>query len=209
MTSARETILRRIGTALTDRPDPPVVVRDYRPARGPGDGDLLIERLEDYQAHTARAGEDVRGVLARVLAGAGVRTVVVPDGFPVEWLPDMDVLREPLTNERLDGADAVLTTCAVAISETATIVLDAGAGMGRRALTLLPDHHIVVVRRDQIVASVPDAVAALDPTRPLTWISGPSATSDIELSRVEGVHGPRHLHVVVVDDHPLNIKERT
>jgi L-lactate dehydrogenase complex protein LldG len=98
----------------------------------------------------------------------------------------------------LDRVSAAVTTCAVAITETGTVVLDHGPGQGPRMLTLVPDYHLVVVRADQIVANVPDAVAALDPLRPMTWISGPSATSDIELDRVEGVHGPRTLDVLIV-----------
>jgi L-lactate dehydrogenase complex protein LldG len=139
----------------------------------------------------------VRGALRK----RGVTALVVPDGVPAAWLPArLTVLRDdpPLDTGQLDRADGVLTLCAVAIAETGTIVLDAGTGQGRRALTLLPDYHLCVVRADQIVAGVPDAIARLDPTRPLTWISGPSATSDIELNRVEGVHGPRTLEVVLV-----------
>jgi L-lactate dehydrogenase complex protein LldG len=133
-------------------------------------------------------------------------SVVVPPGLDAAWLgalgAEVAVRRDdpPLTHADLDGTGAVLTACRVAVAETGTIVLDAAPDQGRRALTLLPDRHVCVVRADQVVAGVPDAVALLGahPERPLTWVSGPSATSDIELVRVEGVHGPRDLRVLLV-----------
>ncbi|WP_375480984.1 lactate utilization protein C [uncultured Jatrophihabitans sp.] len=192
--NARDEVLGRIRTALTDRPAPAPVVRDYRGVRGAGDVDLFVERVDDYRATVHR---DVP--TGDVLRGRGITRVVVPDGFPAELLPaGVEVVREPVDVDVLDDVSAVLTTCRVGVAETGTIVLDAGPGMGPRALTLVPDYHLVVVHADQIVAGVPDAIAELDPTRPLTWISGPSATSDIELNRVEGVHGPRTLDVTVL-----------
>jgi L-lactate dehydrogenase complex protein LldG len=143
-------------------------------------------------------------VIASVLTDRGARRIVVPAGIPGEWLAPSDATGvaddPPLSWADLDAIDGVVTTCAVAIAETGTIVLDAGAGQGRRALSLLPDLHVCVVRVDHVVGAVPEALARLDPTRPLTWISGPSATSDIELQRVEGVHGPRRLDVIIVSD---------
>jgi L-lactate dehydrogenase complex protein LldG len=196
VSAAREEILRRIGVALGGpRPAAPVP-RSYLGATGAaGDLDLFADRLVDYRATVRRcAPADVPATLALALGG---RRVVVPAGFP--WPVEGAVADEPpLSVTDLDALDGVLTTCALAVAETGTIVLDAGPGQGRRALTLVPDYHLAVVLAAQVVAGVPDAVAALDPTRPLTWISGPSATSDIELNRVEGVHGPRTLEVILV-----------
>jgi L-lactate dehydrogenase complex protein LldG len=192
--TARDEILGRIRTALTDRPIPPAVERTYRQPLGRGDVDQFVERVTDYRATVHR-----NTTVEAILAGRGITRIVVPDGFPEQWLPSVTLEREPVDTAMLDEVSAVVTTCAVAIAETGTIVLDAGPGQGPRALTLVPDYHLVVVSPDQIRAIVPDAIAALDPTRPLTWISGPSATSDLELKRVEGVHGPRTLDVLVTD----------
>jgi len=198
--SAREEILGRIRTALTDRPVPPPVARDYRAAGTvPADAEQLVDRLVDYRATVHRCGPDETALrLKEILDARGISRIVVPDGFPTAWLPAVTVVDEPASIETLDEVGAVLTTCALAIAETGTIVLDAGPGQGPRALTLVPDYHLCVVRADQVRAIVPDAVAELDPRAPLTWISGPSATSDIELRRVEGVHGPRTLDVLIV-----------
>lgn len=197
--SARDEILSRIRAALADRPDPGPIPRDYR---GPGalapDLDRFAERVADYRAEVHRVADD--DVAATIAGAVGTRRVVVPDGFPPHWLPPgLDATHEPLSTAELDGCDGTVSTCAVAVAETGTVVLDAGPGQGPRALSLVPDYLLVVVRADQVRANVPDAVAELDPTRPLTWISGPSATSDIELNRVEGVHGPRTLDVVLVN----------
>jgi L-lactate dehydrogenase complex protein LldG len=168
--------------------------------------ELLAENLADYRAivHLSTAG-DLPMTLMRLLALHGSQTVMVPPGLPPWWLAAADPVRihdrAALTAEDLDKVDSVVTGCAVAVAETGTIVLDGSPDQGRRRITLVPDHHICVVRvPGQVVSSVPQALGRLDPTRPLTWISGPSATSDIELDRVEGVHGPRKLEVVLVSE---------
>jgi L-lactate dehydrogenase complex protein LldG len=225
---AREEVLARIRTALDGTPEATraaaaaEIPRDYRP-RGdlpPGAPellDLLIDRLVDYRASVRRCGPDgvadtVAAALREGLAVAGDSSaehsrVVVPPGLDRAWLAAGPVAAVEdgadgawLTADELDRLDGVVTAAAVAVAETGTIVLDGSADQGRRAISLVPDLHVCVVRAEQVVATVPEAVARLDPTRPLTWISGPSATSDIELNRVEGVHGPRTLQVVLVED---------
>jgi L-lactate dehydrogenase complex protein LldG len=205
-TDAREAVLGRIREALADRPAPPVIPRDYARSVAPGTDivELFVERVDDYRAVVHRATEDgLAATVAAILAGHGARRIAVPAGVPDGWLAAAAVERvpdePPLSHADLDALDGVITGCAVAIAETGTIVLDAGPDQGRRALSLLPDLHVCVVRAEQIVGSVPEALARLESRRPLTWISGPSATSDIELQRVEGVHGPRRLDVIVVE----------
>lgn len=219
--NARDDILARIRAV---RPTAPVTVdRDYDPPAPDGTDltELLTDRLLDYRAtvrHCDQAG--LPGVLAELLRDA--TAVIVPPGLPPGWLAEAD---RPLLVDRAGTSDqaelgshagrggngaltpgdldqagvVVVTGCAVAIARTGTIILDAGPDQGRRLLTLVPDRHVCVVRADQIAYGVPEALARLaDPTRPLTMISGPSATSDIELNRVEGVHGPRQIDVVIV-----------
>jgi len=195
MTDARDQILGRVRRALAAADVSPVhVPRGYR-STGPADVDLFAERVADYRAVVVRCGEhEVEARIAEALPPHA--RVVVPDGLP--WDVPGAVPDDALTALDLDGLDAVVTAATVGIAATGTIVLSHGPGEGRRALTLVPDLHVCVVRVDQVVTDVPDAVALLDPGRPTTWISGPSATSDIELNRVEGVHGPRTLHVLLV-----------
>ncbi len=206
MSEARSAILARIAAALADGPQPGSIPREYRRTTSPEIDlvELFAERVADYRATVHRAtGATLAATIVQVLAERGIGTLVVPAGTPDGWLGVSGVTRlgddPPLSHRDLDAADGVITGCAVAIAETGTIVLDAGAGQGRRALSLLPDRHLCVVEADRIVGDVPEALARLDPRRPLTWISGPSATSDIELERVEGVHGPRILDVVIVE----------
>ena len=191
--SAREEILARVRAATATATATPYVA----PARAstPASVDLFVERVEDYRAVVERCSDADLG--DRVAAAVKDCSVVVPEGLGVEV--SGAVVDDGLSPLELDAIDAVVTEAVLGIAETGTIVLDHRAGQGRRAITLVPDRHVCIVRADQVVADVPDAVALLHPDRPHTWISGPSATSDIELSRVEGVHGPRNLHVIVVD----------
>jgi L-lactate dehydrogenase complex protein LldG len=212
--TARAEILRRVRAAVGDE-------RAAEAALAPADGaatraylrshadaevtELFAERVADYRAVVSRvAAAEVPAAIAAAAAALGLTVVVVAPGFPPAWLPGSGGVTwraddPPLSVEDLDRCDAALTTAALGIAVTGTIVLDASAGQGRRALTLVPDAHLCVVRADQIEPDVPDALGRLDPSRPLTFISGPSATSDIELERVEGVHGPRTLHVIIAE----------
>ncbi|WP_328752397.1 LUD domain-containing protein [Streptomyces sp. NBC_00285] len=207
--SSRERILGRVRRALADSPgeDTPIeraYLREHGDRSVEQTVELLAENLADYRAIVHRCtAADLPATLAGMLAARGAKTVLVPPGLEQAWLADADAEQIPdravTTPHELDRIDSVVTACAVAVAETGTIVLDGGPDQGRRRITLVPDHHICVVRvPDQVVSSIPQALEQLDPARPLTWISGPSATSDIELDRVEGVHGPRTLEVVLV-----------
>lgn len=206
MTSARDEILGKVKAALrgvegsADAVEPPL-------GADPGAGLVahFAERVADYRATVVRCSPSgVTAAVAAVLPDGA--QVVVPEGLPETVLAGIPgpVTDSGLTATELDAIDAVVTCCRVGIAETGTIVLDHEPDQGRRAITLVPDRHVCVVRASQVVPDVPDAFALLDPLRPQTWISGPSATSDIELDRVEGVHGPRQLYVIVVDDRTDN-----
>ena len=215
MSTAREEILWHIRRATHDvpkdeRPEDVPVERGYRKKDDASREEIVerfTERVAEYEATVHRVREnELPRTIAEACEQRGVRRLVVPPGLPEAWVPEItEVLRDepPLANEELDRSDGVLTGCALGIAQTGTIVLDAGEGQGRRALTLLPDYHLCVVREEQVVGLVPEAFTGLEDTvkgegRAITFISGPSATSDIELNRVEGVHGPRTLEVLIV-----------
>ena len=201
MSGAREEILTRVRDALGPEPAATAnIPREYRTTTEDG-LDAFLERLAHYDARAIQTNEtDLATTIATTLADRSAHNIITPDGVPSGWLTTVNQIKDtpPLDNDALDGADGVVTTCALAIAQTGTIILDGGPGMGRRALTLLPDYHLCVVHTEQIVTSVPEALARLDPARPLTFISGPSATVDIEMVRVKGVHGPRTLDVILV-----------
>jgi L-lactate dehydrogenase complex protein LldG len=212
---ARTDILDRIRAAIGTAV-PPEIPRNYR-TEDERERDeivtLFAERVAEYRAtvHRVRGGEvadTVRQIAAGEGGGQAAREgggqIGIPSDLPEEWRPaGLELVEDDgLSVEQLNELDGAVTGCAVAIAETGTFVLDGGAGQGRRALTLVPDLHVCVVREDQVVGLVPEAVRELEGAvqagRPLTFVSGPSATSDIELDRVEGVHGPRVLHIVLV-----------
>ena len=207
MTSARDEVLSRIRTALSEHRPEVEVHRDYRTADDrPAEQqlDVLVDRLEDYKASVLRCGPDDIGatVSAALDTGLGAgwdpASVVVAPGVPAGWRPDGATEDDGRPAVELASFAATLTGVAVAIAETGTLVLDGGPVSGRRAVSLLPDCLVCVVEAGQVVGGVPEALPRLDPNAPLTMVSGPSATSDIELQRVEGVHGPRTLVVVLV-----------
>lgn len=201
MTAARDEILARVRAAIGTGPPNNALPHAYRTTGSldaTGRISLLAERLAEYRAQVEQTSEAaLRPVLAQV-AGGGV--IGVPPGLPDAWRPPGALEDHDLAPRDLDALDGVATGCTLAIAETGTLVLAGAPTEGRRALTLVPDLHICIVRADQVVETVPEAFAALRSvqTRPLTLISGPSATSDIELARVDGVHGPRRLVVVVL-----------
>jgi len=209
---ARQEILARIRGAVASAP------AIQRPLLPPGPlrqreeiVDQFVEFAAEYKAKVRRIrGEELAQAIFDTLKEYGARRVVIPVDLPPFWISDgLEVTPDvDLDYSDLDHMDAVITGCAVAIAETGTVVLDAGHAQGRRAITLIPDHHVCVIFEEQIVESVPEAVdelrGAVMNGQPLTWISGPSATSDIELSRVEGVHGPRKLAILIVANADAN-----
>jgi L-lactate dehydrogenase complex protein LldG len=213
--SARDEVLARIRAALADDGQ----VNGHRGGHPGGDGsapsyrtqgdltgetllDLLAGRLTDYRAVVRRTTEaELGAAVGAALEQRGVRRVVLPPGLSLPGLPAgvEAVTDDGLSPQDLDAVDGVLTGAAIAIAETGTIVLDGSPDQGRRAISLVPDYLLCIVRASQVVALLPEAIARLRPDRPQTWISGPSATVDIEFERVEGVHGPRTLEVIIVE----------
>lgn len=214
MSTGKATVLTSIRAALRDVPATEAaadvqVTRDYRHHSEAAHEEIVArfaERVAEYKAAVWQVREvELNQAITDACRRRGVQRLVIPTDLPPEWEPQgVELLRdEVLSHQQLDRSDGVLTGCAVGIAETGTIVLDGGAAQGRRVITLLPDYHLCIVREEQIVALVPEAFALLNDTvqqggRPITLISGPSATSDIELNRVEGVHGPRTLEVLIV-----------
>jgi L-lactate dehydrogenase complex protein LldG len=216
--SAKDEILSRIKNALRDVPDDEkpeqlVIERHYRQQSAEPQTEivkLFINRLEDYNAGVHQIKEtEIAATVADLCQKYALDRLVMATDVPQEWVPEgveawRDEQQTPLTNEQIgESNSAVLTGCALAIAQTGTIVLDGGTAQGRRALSLLPDYAFCVVHEEQIVGLVTEGIrrleeAAIQRHQLVTFISGPSATSDIELSRVVGVHGPRHLDVLII-----------
>jgi L-lactate dehydrogenase complex protein LldG len=209
----REVVLSRIRSAVSGdtRPADDAIERRYR-HRSDAPQEAIVEefaeRVAEYRATVHRIdAEELPAAIAAACERRGARSLAVPGDLPPEWLPEgVEIVPDDpgsrLSTDVLDRVDGVLTGCILGIAQTGTIVLDGGARQGRRVLSLLPDYHLCVVHDDQVVGLVPESFARLeeagDSRRPITFISGPSATSDIELNRVEGVHGPRTLEVLLV-----------
>lgn len=217
MSESKNKMLKTIRKALANvsdagKPENLEVNRTYRQkGRLPQNevADLFAERVGEYKATVKKVDEnELKRVISESCQRESVSNLVVPDGFPKQILPQtftplFDDPQQPLSHQELDASDGVITTCAYAVAQTGTIILNAAEGQGRRALTLVPDYHLCIIREDQIVELIPEGFAAVESSvknegKPITFISGPSATSDIELSRVEGVHGPRRLEVLIV-----------
>jgi L-lactate dehydrogenase complex protein LldG len=215
---AKQAILKKICQSLEDIPEDesPEQVSVPRSYRQKGDLPheetvaLFAERAGEYKATVRRLSQKkLQQVIKESCLREDVQDLVIPEGFPAKWLPDSinamhDDPESPLSHEQLDEADGVITTCELAVAQTGTIFLNAGPGQGRRVLSLLPDYHICVIFESQILELIPEGFAGVEEGvrsegHPITMISGPSATSDIELSRVEGVHGPRRLEVLIVE----------
>lgn len=218
MSETRKVILGRVRAALSNggdgggaersRPEPPPVPRDYRTV---GDldpsaiADLFAERVAEYGADVLRTGpEGHAAAIGAAAAAHDADRLGVPPGLPAAWRPrEIEAVPdEGLAIAELDALDGALTGCAAAIAETGTILLDGGERSGRRALTLIPDLHVCVVEEGQVAQLVPEGLTRLDPTAPITLVSGPSATSDIGFERVDGVHGPRRLVVILLSAVP-------
>jgi L-lactate dehydrogenase complex protein LldG len=208
---ARDEILARIRSALPGEAADPAqsyarIARQYCSSEGLSDDACLeqfLERLVDYNTeviHAANEGE-IAAAVAQALQHTGETSLLMAKEVAAPWIPSgLDVRRDDgLSTAQIEGVDAVLTTCEIAVASTGTIFLVHEGSQGRRVITLLPDHHLCVVRRSQVVGTVPEAIRALGArlSQAVTSISGPSATSDIEMTRIRGVHGPRRLTVIL------------
>jgi len=202
MSAAKREILRRIRDANSGSATVREPVRQYRQS-GEASVEALAEKLRDYGAGVYLcAPDEIPASIRRAMEERAKSSLLIPVGLPAKWLPSGStfIVDRGLGHEAIDGSEGALTGCTVAIASTGTIVLCHSETEGRRALTLIPDYHLCVVAQDQIVASVPEGVRVFGRFQgsPMTMISGPSATSDIEMKRVKGVHGPRTLDVILV-----------
>jgi L-lactate dehydrogenase complex protein LldG len=211
--TAREEILARIRGALHVQASDPAgkhgrIERGYIRSTAMTTNetvDLFIDRLVDYNTEVLQvhSSSEIAAAVAQALGNAEETALLAPVSFPHSWLPAgiQVTFDDSLSHEALNREKTVITTCEAAVASTGTIFLVHGGSQGRRVVTLLPDHHLCIVRRDQVYAVLPEALAAIQPSaaRPITTISGPSATSDIEMVRIRGVHGPRRLTVILVE----------